>query len=97
MYHPVSFEGHVGELFIYSGKVEFYNTMFDNISQAVKILSRLPVGIKYSPFYCGSLHGIKIETGGVMLLLSDKETTRWFLNEDDVRRFYLKMMDNNTY
>ena len=89
MSHPISFEGHVGKLFISSGGVEFYNTIFDNMCDASRLLSRLPVGIKYNPFYYGDLQGLQLVTGGVMVLLSDK-TTRWFLSETDVHQFYLK-------
>ena len=95
MSHPISFEGHEGKLFIYSGQVEFYNTTFDNMCDVTKLLSRLPIGIKYSPVYCGALRGLQLGTGGVLVLLNDKETTRWFLSETDMQEFYLKTRSNN--
>lgn len=88
MHHRISYQGHQGTLYINSNRVMFYGISFENMCDAVRILRKLPAGVKYRGVYRVGIRGLKLP-GNEIVADVDGEL-RWFVDENELGQYYLK-------
>ena len=78
----LTYQKHVGTLFISTNNVKFYGREFENISEAVKSLKHLTPGEKYFAWFYNFHEGFLHEKTGQIFLEG-----RWLPNEDFAEKY----------
>tara|TARA_R110000851_G_scaffold7340_1_gene28590 strand:+ start:2345 stop:2632 length:288 start_codon:yes stop_codon:yes gene_type:complete len=88
MNHRINYNGHSGTLFTNTNRVMFYGTTFETMCHAVRLLKKLPVGIKYSSVCRVGVRGFKLHGG--QIVIDTGQDTILFARESEFEEFYLK-------
>ena len=88
MHHRISYQGHQGTLYINSNRVMFYGISFENMCYAVRLLRKLPAGVKYKGVYRAGIRGLKLPGNEIIADVGGE--LMWFEDENEIGEYYLK-------
>ena len=66
----------------------FYDISFENMCDAVRILRKLPAGVKYEGVCHVGIRGLKLPGNEIVADVAGE--LRWFVDENEMEEYYLK-------